>query len=78
MKGGELTSTVSITPYFSRSSLVLFDGVECLLGPSVNLLAEGTGRGALLEPPALDAIGFFGLFFLLVGLNDGTIVLGHV
>ena len=63
MIGGELTSAVSVTPDFSISSLVLFDGVECLLGPSDNLLADG--RGALLDPPAPDEEGFLGLFLFL-------------
>ena len=74
---GEFTSAVSVTHDFSMLSRVLLDGVECLLGPSVNLLAEGTGLGAVLKPLPPDVDGFFGFVFL-VGLSDHTVVFGDV
>ena len=71
--GGELTSAHSVTLNLSMLSLNLLDGMDCLLGPSVNLLPKGTGLGALQEPPGPDADGFLGFFF--VGLSGHTIVL---
>ena len=61
---GELTSMPSVTSDLSMSSLKLLDGVDCLLGPSVNLLPEGTSLDALLEPPTPDVVGFLGFFLL--------------
>src|ERR1700737_1255281 len=75
MTGGEMSSAPSVTPDFSMSSLVLFEGVECLLVPSVNLLAVGTGRGALLDPPTPDVDDFLGLFFFLFASNTALLVL---
>lgn len=59
------------------SSLDFLDGVDCLLGPFVNLLMEGTGLGELMEPHIPDADGFLGFCFL-VGLNDHNVVLRDV
>jgi hypothetical protein len=64
-----------VTPDFSISSFVLLEGVECLLVTSVNLLAEGTGRGALLNSPALDADVFFGPFFFFLASTTSLLVL---
>ena len=75
MTGRELTIAPSVTPDFSISSLVLFEGVECLLVPSVNLLAKWTALGALLEPPAPDAVDVRGLFFLLLASSTALLVL---
>ena len=60
----------------SMSSLDLLDGVDCRLGPSVNLVPEGISLVALLEPLAPHIDGFLGFFF--VGRSGYIVVLGDV